>query len=82
MRNYGLFLELVKRSARGDSFYYMDVLSDNYSPRLRAEHAQQLVEDGYIELNQLNATDTNIIMKGKFTNKGLDKIRVATLRSV
>lgn len=82
MRNYGLFLDLVKRSAGGDSFYYVDVLSDNYSPKLRAEQAQQLVEDGYIELNQLNATDTNIILKGRFTNKGLDKIRIATLRSV
>lgn len=82
MRNYGLFLDLVKRSADGYSFYYVDVLSDNYSPRLRAEHAKQLVDDGYIELKQLNATDTNIIIKGRFTNKGLDTIRIATLRSV
>lgn len=82
MRNYGLFLDLVKRSAGGESFYYLDVLSDNYSPRLRAEQAQQLVEDGYIELNQLNATDTNIIIKGVFTKKGLDQIRIATLRSI
>ncbi|MEQ8175057.1 MAG: hypothetical protein ABRQ26_08315 [Syntrophomonadaceae bacterium] len=82
MRNYGLFLDLAKRSAGGDSFYYVDVLSDNYSPRLRAEQAKQLVEDGYIEIKQLNATDTSIIVKGRFTNKGLNKIRVATLRSV
>lgn len=82
VRNYGMFLDLAKRSTDGDSFYYLDVLSDNYSPRLRAEQAKQLVEDGYIELNQLNATDTNIIIKGRFTNKGLDKIRVASLRSL
>lgn len=70
-----MFLDLVKRSCGGDAFNLVDVLSDNYSPRQRAEQAKQLVEDGFIELKQLNATDTTITIKGVFTEKGLAQIK-------
>jgi diaminopimelate epimerase len=73
--DYGLFLELVKRSGGGNTFTLVDVLSDNFSPRQRAEQAKQLMEDGLIELEQLVANDTSITIKGIFTEKGLAQIK-------
>ncbi|MEN6349065.1 MAG: hypothetical protein ABFD08_06675 [Syntrophomonas sp.] len=81
MRNqsYGLFLDLVKRSGGGYKFDFVDVLSDTCPPRQRAELAKQLAEDGLIELEQLIANDTTIIIKGEFTQNGLDQIKSENL---
>ncbi|HWP97248.1 MAG TPA: hypothetical protein VN426_10420 [Syntrophomonadaceae bacterium] len=80
LRNYGLFVDLVKHSNGEDAFSLMDVLSDHLSPRQRAESAKQLVADGFIELIQLNANDTSVAIKGTFTEKGLEKIEAGNLR--
>ncbi|MDD2620643.1 MAG: hypothetical protein PHC92_08265 [Syntrophomonadaceae bacterium] len=77
--NYGLFLDLVKRSGGGDKFNLVDVLSDTYPPPQRAELAKQLAEDGFIELEQLIANDTSITIKGVFTEKGLAQIKAGNL---
>ncbi len=79
MQNHGLFLDLVKRSAGGETFHLIDVLSDNYPPRQRAEQAKQLAEDGLIELKQLIANDTSITIKGTFTEKGLAQIKAGNI---